>query len=158
MHPSCDSKHYSLWQHYQSQAFNCHQYLWNRACVSISRLFHWYDQYYHWTAWGNSCLCWQCTRQFGNVLVLATTYKSKSLGQLVSKTQLAQLFERTINFLRSHSSISATLAEDAKILELVRRIVFMEEDWSNSFSSVDFNWTDTSFIPRACRTLAAVLR
>jgi hypothetical protein len=73
-------------------------------------------------------------RQFGNILVLAATYKS-SLRFLVPAEQLEHLFDRTIKFLRSHHPISSTLAQDALILESLRQVIF--EQPSLSFSSAD---------------------
>ncbi|KAL8664683.1 MAG: hypothetical protein Q9202_002818 [Teloschistes flavicans] len=72
--------------------------------------------------------------QFGNMLVLATTYKSQ-LSNLISKKQLEHLFFRTIRFLRSLGPVSATLAKDALILEKLQEVVFDESNQSHSFSS-----------------------
>ncbi|KAI4196114.1 MAG: hypothetical protein LQ350_006750 [Teloschistes chrysophthalmus] len=72
--------------------------------------------------------------QFGNMLVLATTYKSQ-LSKLISKKQLEHLFFRTIRFLRSLGPVSATLAKDALILEKLQEVVFDEGSLSHSFSS-----------------------
>lgn len=71
-------------------------------------------------------------------MVLATTFKSKSLGFLVPRAKLEHLFERTIRFLRSHRSISATLEQDARILEVVREVVFDLPGRGASLSSTDF--------------------
>lgn len=68
-------------------------------------------------------------------MVLATTYMSKTLGFLVPKDELVKLFDRTIKFLRSHRTISTTLEQDAKILEMIRRVVFSEGEHAPSFSS-----------------------
>ncbi|KAL8777731.1 MAG: hypothetical protein Q9194_002391 [Teloschistes cf. exilis] len=72
--------------------------------------------------------------QFGNMLVLATTYKSQ-LSNLISKKQLEHLFFRTIRFLRSLGPVSATLAKDALILEKLQEVVFDEGNLRHSFSS-----------------------
>ncbi|KAL8832185.1 MAG: hypothetical protein Q9170_004983 [Blastenia crenularia] len=73
--------------------------------------------------------------QFGNMLVLATTYKSH-LAFLIPKPKLEHLFERTIKFLRSLGEISSTLAQDAIILEKLREVVFAEREFlTRSFSS-----------------------
>ncbi|KAL8772140.1 MAG: hypothetical protein Q9209_002575 [Squamulea sp. 1 TL-2023] len=72
--------------------------------------------------------------QFGNMLVLATTYKSH-LSFLIDKGKLELLFHRTINFLRSLEPVSKTLAKDAQILERLREVVFDESNLSRSFSS-----------------------
>ncbi|KAL8681305.1 MAG: hypothetical protein Q9186_002569 [Xanthomendoza sp. 1 TL-2023] len=72
--------------------------------------------------------------QFGNMLVLATTYKSH-LSFLIPKAKLEHLFHRTINFLRSLEAVSKTLAKDATILERLRDVVFDEDNLSQSFSS-----------------------
>ncbi|KAL9635607.1 MAG: hypothetical protein Q9204_002569 [Flavoplaca sp. TL-2023a] len=72
--------------------------------------------------------------QFGNMLVLATTYKSR-LAFLIPKAKLEHLFNRTINFLRSLGAVSETLARDALILEKLQEVVFDEGNLNNSFSS-----------------------
>lgn len=81
------------------------------------------------------------SRQFGNVLVLATTYKSKSLHQLVPRDKLEHLFDRTIKFLHSLGPISQTLEKDSKILARLRDDVLGRESVSGregtSFSSND---------------------
>ncbi|MCJ1464229.1 hypothetical protein MMC07_002842 [Pseudocyphellaria aurata] len=64
--------------------------------------------------------------QFGNVMVLAATYKSRLLNHLVPRETLESLLNRTIEFLRLHSNISSTLDQDANILELIREVVFAE--------------------------------
>lgn len=74
-------------------------------------------------------------RQFGNLIVLATTYKSRTLNHLVPREKLEKLFDRTIRFLRNHRNISSTLEKDAEILETVREIVFKDDDKRGSFSS-----------------------
>ncbi|KAL8736900.1 MAG: hypothetical protein Q9181_002218 [Wetmoreana brouardii] len=72
--------------------------------------------------------------QFGNMLVLATTYKSH-LAFLIPKTQLEHLFRRTIRFLRDLEPVSNTLAKDALILEKLQEVVFDEGNSGHSFSS-----------------------
>ncbi|KAL9614805.1 MAG: hypothetical protein Q9167_000715 [Letrouitia subvulpina] len=72
--------------------------------------------------------------QFGNMLVLAATYKS-NLSFLIPRSRLEHLFNRTINLLRGLRPISDTLYEDAKILEILRRVVFEDTNVSQSFSS-----------------------
>ncbi|KAL8857140.1 MAG: hypothetical protein Q9178_006316 [Gyalolechia marmorata] len=72
--------------------------------------------------------------QFGNMLVLATTYKSH-LSFLIPKPKLEHLFRRTINFLRSLEPVSETLAKDALILEKLQEVVFDDGNLSHSFSS-----------------------
>ncbi|MCJ1295581.1 hypothetical protein MMC34_007144 [Xylographa carneopallida] len=73
--------------------------------------------------------------QFGNMLVLAATYKSH-LGRLVDKTNFLRLLDRTIIFLSELSSISSTLEKDAETLKYVRRNIATEEPAaSSSFSS-----------------------
>ena len=72
--------------------------------------------------------------QFGNMLVLATTYKSH-LTFLIPKPKLEHLFRRTINFLRSLEPVSETLAKDALILEKLQEVVFDDGNLSHSFSS-----------------------
>ena len=82
----------------------------------------------------NLKLTFMWVRQFGNMLVLAATYKSK-LHHLVPADQLEHLFNRTILFLRRLRPISSTLAQDALILESLREVIF--EPQNASFSSVD---------------------
>ncbi|MCJ1413767.1 hypothetical protein MMC32_000091 [Xylographa parallela] len=73
--------------------------------------------------------------QFGNMLVLAATYRSY-LGKLVDKTNFLRLLDRTIIFLSELSSISSTLEKDAETLKYVRRTIATEEPAaSSSFSS-----------------------
>ncbi|KAL8999803.1 MAG: hypothetical protein Q9169_001476 [Polycauliona sp. 2 TL-2023] len=72
--------------------------------------------------------------QFGNMLVLATTYKSR-LASLIAKETLEHLFQRTINFLRSLGAVSETLARDALILEKLQEVVFDDGNLNGSFSS-----------------------
>lgn len=70
-------------------------------------------------------------------MVLATTYKSNSLSSLVPRKKLEHLFDRTIKFLRRLRHISTTLEHDARILEIVREVVFEVPDAGASFSSND---------------------
>ena len=72
--------------------------------------------------------------QFGNMLVLAATYRSH-LGYLVEKHNFIRLLDRTISFLRELGAISPTLETDASILSSVRRTIVNEEPVSSSFSS-----------------------
>ena len=72
--------------------------------------------------------------QFGNMLVLATTYKSR-LSFLIPRYKLEHLFSRTIKFLQSLQPISETLAKDALILDKLRDVVFDEGNLGHSFSS-----------------------
>ncbi|MCJ1310842.1 hypothetical protein MMC25_004509 [Agyrium rufum] len=83
--------------------------------------------------------------QFGNMLVLATTYYFSNFFYLVrfeiDKDKLLGMLQRTINFLRFHTNISPTLVHDAKILESVARYLGDQEkpetgaDIGASFSS-----------------------
>lgn len=72
--------------------------------------------------------------QFGNVLVLAATYRA-GLTQLVSRETLERLLGRTISFLNSWQPISPSLAKDAEILQSVQRSLFPAAN--DSFSSTD---------------------
>ena len=72
--------------------------------------------------------------QFGNMLVLATTYRSE-LRFLIPKAKLEHLFSRTIKLLKSLAPISQTLEQDALILEKLRDVVLDEGNASHSFSS-----------------------
>ncbi|MCJ1281742.1 hypothetical protein MMC26_001065 [Xylographa opegraphella] len=73
--------------------------------------------------------------QFGNMLVLAATYRSH-LGRLVDRTNFLRLLDRTIVFLSELSSISSTLEKDAETLKYVRRNIATEEPAAtSSFSS-----------------------
>lgn len=78
-------------------------------------------------------------RQFGNILVLSATYKSKSamLSSLVPREKLEHLFDRTIRLLQNLSPLSESLERDAAILEVLRTIVFNQRAIGSSFSSVD---------------------
>ncbi|KAL2358430.1 hypothetical protein BJ546DRAFT_8738 [Cryomyces antarcticus] len=60
--------------------------------------------------------------QFGNMLVLAATYRS-FLHHLVSKEKLERLLERTITFCRRLTPISAALRIDVSILEQTAKII-----------------------------------
>ncbi|TKA69331.1 hypothetical protein B0A49_08609 [Cryomyces minteri] len=60
--------------------------------------------------------------QFGNMLVLAATYRS-FLHHLVSKEKLERLLERTIMFCRRLTPISAALRIDVSILEQTAKII-----------------------------------
>ncbi|KZF20052.1 hypothetical protein L228DRAFT_270807 [Xylona heveae TC161] len=72
--------------------------------------------------------------QFGNMLVLAATYRS-NLGHLVPRKKLDALLIRTIYFLRNHDNISPTLRYDGIILEGIRNKLFGNQIASSSFSS-----------------------
>lgn len=61
------------------------------------------------------------------MLVLAATYKSKSLHKLVPRDKLERLFDRTIKFLHSLGPISSTLETDSQILALLREDVLKRE-------------------------------
>lgn len=61
--------------------------------------------------------------QFGNVLVLAATFKS-DLRYLVNQQTLEDLLDRTIKFLQFSEAISPTLAKDAKVLIKMRETIF----------------------------------
>ncbi|KXG51317.1 uncharacterized protein PGRI_093290 [Penicillium griseofulvum] len=61
--------------------------------------------------------------QFGNMLVLAATYKS-SLNELVEKGKLDRLLKRTIGFLAQSKDISPTLRADGHILTELYRNIF----------------------------------
>lgn len=73
------------------------------------------------------------------MLVLAATHKSKSrtLSALVPAHLLSQLFERTINFLRSLVPLSETLERDMEILIALRELVSDSAAATHSFSSMD---------------------
>jgi len=73
-------------------------------------------------------------RQFGNILVLAATYRA-GLTQLVSQQNLEILLTRTIDNLNRLRPISPSLTKDAEILQSVRKFLFFEA--SDSFSSAD---------------------
>ncbi|KAL8786662.1 MAG: hypothetical protein Q9195_008116 [Heterodermia aff. obscurata] len=77
--------------------------------------------------------------QFGNILVLSATFKSRSLvlSRLITPEKLDRLFERTITFLRRLSPLSESLGRDAKILEALREVVFEVKASGSSFSSMD---------------------
>ncbi len=73
--------------------------------------------------------------QFGNVLVLAATYRA-GLTQFVSQHTLETLLNRTILNLSRLKPISPSLAKDAEILQSVKRFVFGA---TSSFSSAEGN-------------------
>ncbi|KAL2872284.1 putative C6 finger domain protein [Aspergillus lucknowensis] len=54
--------------------------------------------------------------QFGNMLVLSTTYMSPHLSEIVDRNVLERLLRRTIVFLLRNRNISPSLRADAKIL------------------------------------------
>ncbi|CEL01496.1 hypothetical protein ASPCAL01078 [Aspergillus calidoustus] len=64
--------------------------------------------------------------QFGNMLVLSTTYMSPHLSELVDRNVLDRLFKRTIAFLLRNRNISPTLRADAKILTDIYTKIFHE--------------------------------
>ncbi|KAL2782485.1 hypothetical protein BJX66DRAFT_345790, partial [Aspergillus keveii] len=64
--------------------------------------------------------------QFGNMLVLSTTYMSPHLSELVDRSVLDRLFKRTIAFLLRNRNISPTLRADAKILTDIYEKIFRE--------------------------------
>ena len=63
------------------------------------------------------------SRQFGNMLLLSTTYMSH-LTDLVDRNELERLLRRTIAFLLRNRNISPTLRADAKILAEIYEIIF----------------------------------
>ncbi|KAI9372195.1 hypothetical protein BJX61DRAFT_534176 [Aspergillus egyptiacus] len=63
--------------------------------------------------------------QFGNMLVLSTTYMSH-LSELVKREDLERLLRRTIAFLLRNKNISPTLRADAKILADIYEKIFGE--------------------------------
>ncbi|KAL2834499.1 hypothetical protein BDW59DRAFT_48228 [Aspergillus cavernicola] len=63
--------------------------------------------------------------QFGNMLVLSTTYMSH-LSELVKREDLERLLRRTIAFLLRNRNISPTLRADAKILTDIYWKIFRE--------------------------------
>jgi len=72
------------------------------------------------------------------MLVLAATYKSSTLSQLVDGNRLDTLFTRTIRELRKSAAISPTLKMDAQILEHLRKEIFDGGgSRDNSFSYAD---------------------
>ena len=54
--------------------------------------------------------------QFGNMLVLSATYKSR-LSFMIRRDEIVGLLERTIRFINSHRPTSTALGKDASILE-----------------------------------------
>ncbi|KAL2835608.1 hypothetical protein BJY01DRAFT_69314 [Aspergillus pseudoustus] len=64
--------------------------------------------------------------QFGNMLVLSTTYLSPHLSEMVDRNVLDKLFKRTIAFLLRNRNISPTLRADAKILTGIYKKIFHE--------------------------------
>ncbi|KAJ6171532.1 hypothetical protein N7470_000599 [Penicillium chermesinum] len=66
--------------------------------------------------------------QFGNMLVLAATYRS-GLQELIEGSKLKYLLRRTIKFLLRNENISPTLRADAKILTEIFEDIFPGEPW-----------------------------
>ena len=58
------------------------------------------------------------------MLVLAATFNTKTLKQLVPEDRFQRLLERTISFLRRLSPISPTCHNDCLILEKINRHLF----------------------------------
>ena len=127
----------------------------NQAVVSVQGL-HWFshseygDVWWHWRLscgdqhlWHSSCVCFlwcfgeidwlMASRQFGNMLVLSTTYTS-SLSKLVDCNVLEWLLTHTIHFLLQSQNISPSLQADAFILMEVYKKIFSQP--SSSFLSV----------------------
>lgn len=78
-------------------------------------------------------------RQFGNVLVLAATFKSKSpaLSSLIPASTLEHLFDRTIRFLSELECLSESLKLDKEILVNLKNSCFDPSASTLSFSSMD---------------------
>lgn len=72
--------------------------------------------------------------QFGNMLVLAATYKS-DLSYLVKREILEALLDRTIVFLKFSEDISPTLHKDAQVLTKIRDNIFKEDNPQQSIST-----------------------
>jgi hypothetical protein len=72
--------------------------------------------------------------QFGNMLVLAATFKS-DLRYLVKREILEELLDRTIDFLRYSEAISPTLAKDAQVLTKIREKIFDDDNPPYSVST-----------------------
>lgn len=70
-------------------------------------------------------------RQFGNMLVLAGTYRSH-LSRLIPRKRLEELLIRTIEFLDKYSPISPTLKKDVEMLRDIKQQIFGS---NRSFSS-----------------------
>jgi hypothetical protein len=63
------------------------------------------------------------SRQFGSMLVLSAVYNS-SLSELVERSTLKRLLDRTIKFLLHNGSRSPTLRADARILTEIYEKIF----------------------------------
>lgn len=82
--------------------------------------------------------------QFGNMLVLAATFKS-DLDYLVKDEDLIHLLNRTIDFLKFSEAISPTLAQDAKVLSEIKKRIFPRPPDDNADHPMS---TSSSFISR----------
>ena len=65
--------------------------------------------------------------QFGNMLVLAATFRSE-LRYLIPEEELLRLLSRTIRFLKYSEAISPTLRQDAKVLSSIKNKLFPHND------------------------------
>ncbi|WQF88334.1 Putative zn(2)Cys(6) fungal-type DNA-binding domain-containing protein [Colletotrichum destructivum] len=75
--------------------------------------------------------------QWGNLLILAAAYKDPYLHRLIERTQLQELFRKTIDMLNMHAQSSSALAIDMHILQHIEKELFFNEPRvsSGSFSS-----------------------
>ena len=62
--------------------------------------------------------------QFGNMLVLSATWRTRYLRTLIDKDRFQVLLGRTIGFLRKLSAISPTCQKDCSILEKIQGLLF----------------------------------
>ncbi|KAK2045344.1 hypothetical protein LZ31DRAFT_246940 [Colletotrichum somersetense] len=75
--------------------------------------------------------------QWGNLLILAAAYRDPYLTRLIERSQLQELFRRTIEMFNMHAQSSSALTIDMHILQHIERELFFNEPrvGSSSFSS-----------------------
>lgn len=75
--------------------------------------------------------------QWGNMLVLAATFKDPILHTMVDESLLRALFARTIRFLRQSATATSSLRIDMHILEGLQHDLFPQDlsKTNSSFSS-----------------------
>lgn len=75
--------------------------------------------------------------QFGNVLVLAATYRHERLKRYVPRDRLRSLLDRTIAWLGRLAPISQTCKADCLILQRIQNSLFAPIDHSRTGSGTN---------------------
>ncbi|KAK6206237.1 hypothetical protein QIS74_13656 [Colletotrichum tabaci] len=65
--------------------------------------------------------------QWGNLLILAAAYKDPHLHRLIERTQLQELFRKTIDMLNMHAQSSSALTIDMHILQHIEEELFSND-------------------------------